>query len=51
MMTILNFFLEILPLVSQEVGEVDRLFLDPIEPETQAILLVQSVYHFTLLYL
>ena len=51
MMPIFNFFLEKLPPVSQEVGEVDRLFLDPIEQETQAILLVQLVYHFTLLYL
>ena len=51
MMTIVNFFPEILSLVCQEAGKVDRLFLDPIEPDTQAILLEQSVYHFTLLYL
>ena len=42
------FPLEILPLVSQAVGEVDHLLLGPMEPETQAILHQWSVYHFTL---
>ena len=42
------FPLEILPLVSQAVGEVDHLLLGPMGPETRAILYQWSVYHFTL---
>ena len=40
------FPLEILPQVSQAVGEVDHLLLGPMEPETRAILYKWSVYHF-----
>ena len=43
-----HFPLEILPLVSQAVGEVDHLLLGPMGPETRAILYQWSVYHFTL---